>query len=446
MSNHLQRRDAVQAAAVGSMLHQGLQRFLCPLLALLDAQIDRRLVQTLLATVEAILAFRNRPHGLLLSELGAYLAGTKRLSNLLRSTKWAAAVIEGYLWQQAVAQVVQWERAGEPVYVVWDESVLEKPESAATPGRCPVRSSKAARLARSHRRGGPPAPPVFVRGLHWVGLLVLARTGVPTVAAMRWWTTRGPGASDQRSEEQVLLLAAAATWARRVVHLWDRGFAGTPWLTVAMAASVRFVLRWPKRYHLLDQQGQQRPAWRVTQGRRAWGYRELWDARAHCWRRVGVLAAPVQHPEVAGSFSLLVARRGKRCKPWYLLTTEPVTTAEQAWQVVFAYARRWQIELTWRYCKAELAVESPRLWTWERRQKLLLLATLAYAFLLALLHPQATALRSWLLRTWCHRTGAHSREVRQPLYRLRSAISRLLQHLCGTAGTFTFQRSLQNSG
>jgi hypothetical protein len=60
---------------VARELRRGVQLFLVPLLALVDVQIDRRLVQTLLASVEAILAFRNRAHGLLLSELGAYLAG-----------------------------------------------------------------------------------------------------------------------------------------------------------------------------------------------------------------------------------------------------------------------------------------------------------------------------------------------------------------------------------
>lgn len=50
-----------------------LAAFLAPLLTELDARIDLRLVRTFLVTVEAILSFRHRNHGLLLSELGAYL-------------------------------------------------------------------------------------------------------------------------------------------------------------------------------------------------------------------------------------------------------------------------------------------------------------------------------------------------------------------------------------
>jgi hypothetical protein len=120
----------------------------------------------------------------------------------------------------------------------------------------------------------------------------------------------------------------------------------------------------------------------------------------------------------------VVARRGGGESPWYLLTTEPAATPEQAWAVVLAYAARWTIELSWRYGKAELALESPRLWTLERREKLLLLAGLAYAFLLSLCTTQQPLVRA-ILRYGCHRTGRRSRVGTTPLYRLRSALSRL---------------------
>jgi hypothetical protein len=40
----------------------------------------------------------------------------------------------------------------------------------------------------------------------------------------------------------------------------------------------------------------------------------------------------------------VVARLGKGREPWYLLTADPIRTAEDAWTVVLAYVRRWQIE------------------------------------------------------------------------------------------------------
>ncbi len=133
----------------------------------------------------------------------------------------------------------------------------------------------------------------------------------------------------------------------------------------------------------------------------------------------------------------MVARRGQGQEPWYLLTSEPVETAADAWRVVYAYVRRWEIEVSWRYGKSELALESPRLWSWDRRQKLLLLATLAYAFLLSLLRADQASVRTWLLRYWCHRTGKRSQEALAPLYRLRSALSRLwLAYAPATDRTF----------
>src|SRR5579859_1893252 len=157
---------------VASEVRQDLARFLFPLLERLDAQIDRRLVQTFLQTVHAILCLRNRPSALLLSELGGYLidpahapAGTKRLSNLLRSPKWSATVSEEFLWESATTYLEDLERQEANALVLWDESVLEKPESIADPDLGSVRSSKAHRLTRI-KPGfyNPPGRPIFVPG------------------------------------------------------------------------------------------------------------------------------------------------------------------------------------------------------------------------------------------------------------------------------------------
>lgn len=61
--------------------------------------------------------------------------------------------------------------------------------------------------------------------------------------------------------------------------------------------------------------------------------------------------------------------------------------------------------MTWRESSSELACESPRLWKWETRLKLLLMVSLVYSFLLILLDETYSMLKDWLLRFWCHRTG-----------------------------------------
>jgi hypothetical protein len=230
---------------------------------------------------------------------------------------------------------------------------------------------------------------------------------------------------DLRTVRTQLLQECVRRWGRKLLHVFDRGYAGTPWLGIVLEQGVRFVLRWPKGYHLVDPTGQKRPAWQIARGRKSWDHRLLWDVRRRAYVRVGVLAFRVRHPEYEEALWLVVARTRGKNEPWYLLTTEPIHTAADAWKVVRAYGRRWQIELVFRYTKSELSMESPRLWKWEGRLKLLLMVTLAYAFLLQLLVRPLTELRQWLLRYYCHRTGRRARGAKAPLDRLRAALSRL---------------------
>jgi len=142
---------------------------------------------------------------------------------------------------------------------------------------------------------------------------------------------------------------------------------------------------------------------------------------------VGVLAVPVTHPEHARPLGLVVARSKRGREPWYLLTSDVIRNAQDALAIVLAYARRWQIEQSWRYNKSELVCESPRVWRSERRLKLLLMVTLLYTFLLSLLAADVEALREACVRWGCHRTRKRSRKVAAPLYHLRATISRLLE-------------------
>lgn len=169
--------------------------------------------------------------------------------------------------------------------------------------------------------------------------------------------------------------------------------------------------------------GRKQEGWKIARGKRSWQYRMIWDARRRCQRKTGVIAFPVHLCEDDRPLFLVVSRPGYGRKPWYILTTEPISTPEQAWQIVFAYARRWQIEMSLRFTKSELAFEPTRLHKWEARLKFLLIASLAYAFLLSLLPLTDFLFR--LFSTFCHRTGKWSQVVSAPLYRVRLALSRL---------------------
>jgi hypothetical protein len=426
--------NALEPNVLSEEVRERLYQFLLPLLTLLDRLIDVRLVRTFWQAVEAMICFRNRAHGLLLSELGGYLlspahapAGTKRLSNLLRCDKWTSALIEHFLWQGAKSRQQTLAEEGQRPLLLWDESILEKPESVEAEGLCAVRSAKAARLKRI--KPGfyrpPGGPPVFVPGMHWVCLLLIGLSGPPVVAAMKWFGTRGSRATDARKVQFDLLKQCQSAFGRTVLHVFDRGYAGTPWLTALTDMRVRFLVRWPKRYKLLSMYGEEKAAWQIARGQCSWDERLLWDAKKQRLVPVGVVALSVQHPKTGGVLSLVVARRGRGQEPWYLLTGDPITNLEEAWRIVEAYARRYQIEMAFRFGKSELAMESPRLWTFERRVKLLLVVTLAYAFLLSLMDEGLLFLRETLLRQFCHRTGKRCRQAATPLYRIRSALSRL---------------------
>jgi len=425
------KRKEAEKQEKARQVESQLVNLLWPVLVKLNQKLDRRLVNIFLGLVIAIIMHRHRNNGLLLSELGSYLlgaeqgrAGTKRIGNLVHSENWEAGIIQDYFWQQGTQRVEDLWKQGERPLVIWDESVLEKPESLQAEGLCAVRSSKAGRLKRIKPGffNPPGGRPIFVPGFHWLKILVVGRQGSPILAHMRWWTTRGEQQSRKRAEESVVLAHIDQLWGKEVLHIWDRGFAGNPWLTQAFLHGARFVLRWPKNYQLLDAQEQLRKPGQISKGKRSWEHRLLWDARRRCQRKTGIIAFPVADPTHHQPLWLVVARR-KGQSPWYLLTSQPAHSPEFAWQIVLAYARRWQVEMAIRYNKCELAFESPRVFKWNSRHKLLLIAGLAYAFLLSLLTPTRVALCSWLLFTFCHRTGKRSRETPAPLYRLRLALS-----------------------
>lgn len=172
--------------------------------------------------------------------------------------------------------------------------------------------------------------PISVAGLHWVGLLVCGHSGPPTVAAMQWWTKRGAHASDHKTVMGLLLARARQQWGRQVRHIWDRGFAGTPWLFQVLETNLRFVVRWPKRYTLLDLWGERRKAWEIARGKRAWATRQLYDPKRKEWRKAGVLAISVTHPEHARPLWLVIARLKGAKEPWYLLTSD--TMRRRRWR------------------------------------------------------------------------------------------------------------------
>lgn len=200
---------------------------------------------------------------------------------------------------------------------------------------------------------------------------------------------------------------------------------GSPWLGALYGFGVRFVLRWKTTSHLIDEQGVKQAAWKIARGKRGLAPRTIYDAVHHCNVEGRVLFFPVTHPDFPDWPLTLVVGRRKGGDPWYLLTNECVQTTADAWKVVLAYARRWQIEMTFRHLKSEMAIQSLRVYGWQSRLKLLGMATLAYAFLMHLMREESRTARDWLIDYACHRRGSHLRQVTLPFTRLRIALAKL---------------------
>jgi hypothetical protein len=425
------QEERQQAEVVADLCYQ----FVKPLLQNLYRKLDRRLVQTLLDLLIVIVIHRHRNQGLLLSELGGHIldgehapAGTKRISNLLGHPGWEARAITEYIWQQADQVLDQRLRPQDDVFVIWDESVIEKPESLQPERLCAVRSSKARRLKRIKPGyyNPPGGRPIFVPGFNWLQVIVTGLRGAPALAHLRYWSTRGEAQTTKRQEEHQVLQQVAKRWGRMVIHIFDRGFAGAPWLGLVLLYQVRFLVRWQKGYNLIAADGRLLKAWQCTRGKRSLDHWMIYDTVRRCERKTGIVYVPVRVPDFPDvPLTLVVSRPGKGRKPWYLITNETIQSVEDAWRMVFAYNRRWQFEVSIRYSKSELAFESPRLLKWDRREKLLAIAALVQAFLFSLLDADFEGLRTRLLRRWCHRTVKRNRFDTVPLYRLRLALSSL---------------------
>jgi hypothetical protein len=70
------------------------------------------------------------------------------------------------------------------------------------------------------------------------------------------------GQKKAKSSKNVLGL-----WGRKVIHLWDRGLAGSPWTKRALDHHLRFILRWNKNYHLIASDGRKHEVWKISHGK-----------------------------------------------------------------------------------------------------------------------------------------------------------------------------------
>ena len=416
------------------LLHQ-LDAFTRDIRHRLDQQIDSRLVRTFFDLMVIILMFRERRMGLLLSELGGYVcgfkkapAGTKRISNLLRSKKWSADLIDQFFFERTVERIAQLKAKGKRALLLWDDSRVEKHESWVSEGLCSVWSSKAKRLTRI-RRGyyNPPKSRICVPGFKWTGVFLSHLGGVPSVCHMQWWTTRGKYKEDPDNIIWRLLQRIKTYLDDPILHVMDRGYANEKMLRYLFHFKQDFLIRWKKNHLLVHREKGTKKTHLIARSFKAKASRIVRDKVRKKDKRVTISWAAVHHVDFPDNQLFLIIIRDKKNYngPMYLITSIPIQTAGQAWEMMFSYMHRWEAEQGFRFLKSELGLESPRLWFWDNRMKLMAIVTLVYDFLLRLVANWKAWVKPFL-RNWCHRTGKRYRNTSIPLYRLRMAISNCL--------------------
>jgi len=444
---HLQNKEVLSNSPRGAefLLRQS-HRYLDPVRSILEGQIDKRLARTFFDLFIVILLFRNRSMGLLLSELGGYIcgfdhapAGTKRISNLLRSNKWTAQIIDQFFFRRTEERIARLRDQGKRALLLWDDSRIEKHESWFAEGLCSVYSSKGKRLTKV-KRGfyRPPVNRICVPGFKWTAILLSNLGGVPSVCQMSWWTTRGKFKDLGSNIVYRMLKKVHEQLGRVAVHVMDRGYATAQMLEWLFHFEQDFIIRWKKNHLLGHATKGVKKTHLLARSFKGKHRRKVWDKNRKKEKVITVAWAAVWHQEFPDQPLSLVIVRDKHNynSPMYILTSLNVQSPAQAYEVCFSYLHRWEVEQGFRFGKSELAMESPRLWFWENRLKLMAIVSLVHDFLLSLI-------RNWkamipiFLKQWGHRTGDRYRNASIPIYRFRAAISVCL---------FFLMAQVQNSG
>jgi hypothetical protein len=299
------QKEDQEASEVSQEMLQLLETFLAPLLYALERVLDKRLVTTLVQSCVAIIRFRQNKQGLWLSELGSYVtgkpeqsprapAGTKRVGNLIRSLKWSIGQIDRFLLEETDKEVEKLKDQGKRILCLWDESVLEKPESEKLEGLCGVVSSKAKRLHRSKKGvtfNFPPKKAITVTGMEWTGAIITGMEGVIKVAVMSWWTKKGDYATKLREQQEKLLRQVVRQWGDLLLHVFDQGASSGPWLHVLEELRVSFAIRWKKGHEFVDGAGVKKKLWEIGRGKKYLAHKEIRDRytgeKMPCAMRVG---------------------------------------------------------------------------------------------------------------------------------------------------------------
>ncbi|ANQ47401.1 transposase [Flammeovirga sp. MY04] len=409
------------------------QNYLSPLLKELHKTLDLRLVKTFNELFHSILENRNNTKSLLLTELGTLLsgnihgnAGVKRIGKLIRSHNWCSSIISEFFRNKSYDRISSMLAEKVRPILIWDGSVLEKHESIRLEGLSAVDSSRAKRLVKI--KPGYYNPPVkgfiHVPGFKVEGVVLTALSKRASLFEFNvysrsglfkeWWSNfiwRGFKKLHNRFHNAVL-------------HVFDRGYANVTVLEFAERFEQSFLVRWMSNKYLIDEKGK-RLTHHISRGMKNKSFKVTFDKERKKYARKLITWKKVKHPDMKNQeYTLIVIREYKRAgSPIYLLTNLVIETKNQAWEMLFSYMKRWEVEEMFRCCKAELGLQSIRVQSWEVRLKLINIALLVYEFLMEIIQKKRHYVER-LINIYAPLFGR--KRNKSPFYRLRKAFASII--------------------
>lgn len=312
--------------------------------------------------------------------------------------------------------------------LLWDDSRIEKPESSFLGGLCSAFSSKAQRLTRiGPGFFNPPGQRICTTGYKWTGVTLSALGQTPSVFNMTWWTTRGKHKGHGSNIIYRTLRKIHQQVGRKALNVFDRGYASAKMLEWLDKFEQDLLIRWKSNHIFLNEHGEPKKLHNTARSYKGKDTKSVRDKERKKMKNISIAWAPVKYSELPGNqlFMVIIRDKNNHDPPICLITSIPVHDKRTAWEMSFSYIHRWEIEQSFRCCKSELGMESPRLWFFQRTLKLLAMVSLVYDFLLRML-CNWKAWTKQLFNNWCHRTGNRYRKAAIPIYRLRAAIPMVL--------------------
>jgi hypothetical protein len=312
--------------------------------------------------------------------------------------------------------------------IALDPSDFEKPESLHSEGLQKVVSPTARHLARPRRGfgGAPLSRPVTVPGFHFIAAVLMGLHGPAVLLDYRWWHKRPTEGQQTLTILELSHYLAVRYQQVQPIFVGDRGLGNRAVVSQWVAGQVRFVVRFHEHVALCaTPDGPLQPITEFLKRQRGTVSCAIYDTKLRQEVTMRLRWWTVWLPQQPMPLALVIVRHPMRPEVWRLVTNLPVHTAQRAIHIAQIYARRWQVEWALRFLKSDLAVESPRRLIWERREKLLALLFLVYAWFVHLLLVHDPLVHA-VLEAEAHRTGRRTRFTFAPLYRLHLALPRLL--------------------